>query len=71
MNNTVTGIILVLAGLVTMIGAALNWGIVMRPNKLFNRIAGESVARPVYIAIGFVLIVLGILRFAGIGLFGR
>ncbi len=62
----ITGIILVLAGLLAVIGAALNWSIIMRPNKLFNRIVGESIARPLYIAIGFVLIVMGILRFANI-----
>jgi len=38
----------------------------MRPGKLFNRIVGEAIARPVYILIGFVLIVIGILRFANI-----
>jgi len=66
MSNTVTGIVLVFAGLLSIIGAALNWSIIMRPNKLFNRIVGESVARPFYIAVGFVLIVIGILRFANI-----
>ena len=71
MSNTVSGVVLVLAGLLAMIGAALNWSIIMRPGKLFNRLAGETVARPIYIAVGFALIVLGILRFAGISLFGR
>jgi len=66
MSNTVSGIVLVFAGLLSIIGAALNWSIIMRPGKLFNRIAGEAIARPVYIAIGFVLIVIGILRFANI-----
>ena len=66
MSNTVSGIVLVFAGLLSIIGVALNWSIIMRPGKLFNRIAGEAIARPVYIAIGFVLIVIGILRFANI-----
>jgi len=71
MTNTISGLVFILIGLLTMIGAALNWGIIMRPGRLFNRLAGETVARPVYIAAGLVLIVLGILRFAGINLFGR
>ncbi len=71
MSATVSGIVLVLAGLLAIIGAVLNWSIIMRPGKLFNRLVGETVARPIYIAVGFVLIVLGILRFAGISLFGR
>ena len=71
MNNIISGVVLVLVGLLVMIAAALNWNIIMRPGKLFNRLAGEAVARPIYIAIGFVLIVFGILRFAGISLFGR
>jgi hypothetical protein len=71
MSTTVSGIVLVLAGLLALIGAILNWSIIMRPGKLFNRLVGETVARPIYIAVGFVLIVLGILRFAGISLFGR
>ena len=66
MSNTVSGIVLVFAGLLSIIGAALNWSIIMRPGKLFNRIVGEAIARPVYILIGFVLIVIGILRFANI-----
>ncbi len=71
MNNYIAGIVLIAAGLLAMLGAVLNWSIVMRPGKLFNRLAGESVARVVYTAIGFVLIVLGILRFVGISFFER
>ncbi len=71
MNNTIAGSVLVAAGLLCIIGAALNWSILMRPGKLFNRLAGESAARVVYIAIGFILIVLGALRFSGRALFGR
>ncbi len=71
MNNTIAGSVLVAAGLFCVIGTALNWNIIMRPGKLFNRLAGEGVARVVYIAIGFVLIVLGALRFGGTSLFGR
>lgn len=71
MNNTIAGILLIAIGLLSMIGAALNWSIIMRPGKLFNRMAGETVARAVYIAVGFALIVLGILRLTGMSLFGR
>ncbi|MCL4531564.1 MAG: hypothetical protein M1282_19430 [Chloroflexi bacterium] len=71
MNNAVVGSALVAVGLLCILGAALNWSIIMRPGKLFNRLAGEAVARVVYIAIGFVLIVLGALRFGGTSLLGR
>ncbi len=71
MNNAIVGSALIAAGLLCILGAALNWSIIMRPGKLFNRLAGEAVARVVYIAIGFVLIVLGALRFGGTSLLGR
>ncbi len=71
MNNTIVGSVLVAVGLLCILGAALNWSIIMRPGKLFNRLAGQGIARVVYIAIGFVLIVLGALRFGGTKLFGR
>ena len=62
MNSTVSGVVLILLGLLTMLGAALNWWIIMRSSRLFNRLVGEEVARPIYIAIGLVLFVLGIGR---------
>ncbi|HLO29518.1 MAG TPA: hypothetical protein VK249_10305 [Anaerolineales bacterium] len=66
MSHTVSGVILILLGLLTVLGAALNWWIIMRPSRLFNRLLGEKVARPIYIAVGFLLMVLGIVRLIGI-----
>ena len=66
MNNTVTGVALILIGLLSILGAALNWAIIMRPGKLFNRLVGEKAARPIYVVIGLVLIALGVGRLIGI-----
>jgi hypothetical protein len=66
MSNTVSAVVLILLGLLIILGSALNWWIIMRPGRLFNRLVGEKVARPIYIAIGFVLTVIGIGRLAGI-----
>ncbi len=68
MNNTVTGVALILIGLLSILGAALNWAIIMRPGRLFNRLLGENAARPAYVVIGFVLLILGIGRLVGIHL---
>ena len=66
MSSTGSGIVLILLGLLTILGAALNWWIIMRSSRLFNRLVGERVARAIYIAIGFVLLVIGIGRLAGL-----
>ncbi len=71
MSSTVSGILLIFFGALAILGAALNWRIIMGSYKLFNRVVGEKIARPVYIAVGFVLIVLGIGRLAGIGWLNR
>ncbi len=68
MNNTISGAVLILIGLLSILGAALNWAIIMRPGKLFNRLVGEKAARPIYVAIGLVLIVWGVGRLIGIHL---
>ncbi len=60
------GIVLILAGLFSILGAALNWGIIMRPGKLFNRLVGEKAARQIYVAVGIVLLVLGIGRLVSV-----
>jgi hypothetical protein len=63
MNETVVpGLILVAIGVVTIIGAALDWRIVNHSDKLLNRIFGDMVARAIYGAVGTVLIVLRIGR---------
>jgi Na+/H+ antiporter NhaD/arsenite permease-like protein len=65
MNSTLTGFLLVAIGMLIMIGAALNWGIVSRPGKLFNRILGDAVARIVYFVAGIFLFIVGIGRLIG------
>jgi small neutral amino acid transporter SnatA (MarC family) len=65
MNATVTGSIMIAIGIVAIIGAALNWRIVSHSGKLLNRIFGDSIARAIYAAVGFVLVALGASRFAG------
>jgi uncharacterized membrane protein YuzA (DUF378 family) len=64
-NPTVVGILFVAIGVLTMVGAALNWGIVSRPGKLFNRIFGDMVARIIYFVTGIFLFVVGIGRLIG------
>jgi hypothetical protein len=65
MNDTVAGVLLISVGLLSILGAALNWRIIMRPGKLFNRLVGEKVARPTYVAVGVVLLILGIGQLVG------
>ena len=71
MNDMVLGIILVLIGLLALIGAALNWSIVSRSSKLLNLLLGDTIARIIYGVVGFLLILLGVARMAGINLLGR
>ncbi|HUE98612.1 MAG TPA: hypothetical protein VMN99_05120 [Anaerolineales bacterium] len=56
------GFVFVGIGILIMLGAALNWGIVSRPGKLLNRIFGDTVARIIYFAAGIFLFVVGIGR---------
>jgi hypothetical protein len=71
MNNPVSGVVIIALGLITVLGAALNWWLIMRPGRLFNRLVGEKVARPIYITVGLLLIVLGIGRLVGINWLNR
>lgn len=69
MDPIVTGMALIAVGVLTMFGAALNWGIVSRPGKLLNRIFGDMVARIIYFVGGGVVFFAGIARLVGIGWF--
>ena len=71
MTDTISGILIILIGLFSMFGAVLNWRIVNRPGKLLNLLLGDTTARIVYGAVGFLLIVLGIGRLAGINWLGQ
>lgn len=62
MNSTLTSLLFVAIGVLIMVGAALDWGIVSRPGKLLNRIFGDTVARILYFAAGIFLFVIGIGR---------
>ena len=61
----VIGLVFVAMGAVIMLGAALNWGIVSRPGKLFNRLLGDRLARILYFVAGIFLFVVGIGRMIG------
>jgi hypothetical protein len=61
----ITGYLFVGIGILIMIGAALNWGIVSRPGKLLNRILGDTVARVIYFVAGIFLFVVGVGRLIG------
>ena len=65
MNDTITGVVMIAIGIVAIIGAVLNWRIVSHSGKLLNRIFGDRIARAVYAAVGFMLMILGAGRFVG------
>jgi len=60
MDSTVPGIILIASGTLAMLGAALNWSIVTRSGKLFNRVFGDTTARVIYFVVGVFLFIKGI-----------
>ena len=61
----VVGFLFVGIGIVTMLGAALNWRIVSHSGKLFNRILGDTIARIIYFVAGIFLFVVGVGRLIG------
>ena len=65
LNSTITALIFLAMGILIMVGAALNWGIVSRPGKLLNRLFGDTVARVVYFGAGIFLFLVGIGRLIG------
>lgn len=60
-----TGLLFTAMGILIMVGAALDWGIVSRPGKLLNRILGETAARTIYFIAGIFLFLVGIGRLIG------
>jgi hypothetical protein len=64
-NPTITGLIFLGMGVLIMVGASLNWGIVSRPGKLLNRLFGDTVARVIYFGVGIFLFIVGIGRLIG------
>jgi hypothetical protein len=59
MNLTVSGVILIMAGILSMIGSALNWRFLSR-RKVFNFLLGERVSRTIYFVVGDPLFIVGI-----------
>jgi hypothetical protein len=57
-----TGVVLLVIGLLAVIGTILNWRIVSHSEKLLNRLLGDKVARAIYAAVGVLLIVFGVIR---------
>jgi uncharacterized membrane protein YidH (DUF202 family) len=69
MNSSVIGILLIVVGILTMLGAALNWKIVTRGRKLFNLVFGDTVARIIYFVAGIFIFITGIGRLIGVNWF--
>ena len=69
MNSSVVGILLIVVGVLMMLGAALNWRIVTRGRKLFNRMFGDTVARIIYFMAGIFIFIMGIGRLIGVNWF--
>ena len=69
MTDTTVGIILIMIGVLTMLGAALNWRIVSHSGKLLNMLLGDSAARTIAFIVGALVFIVGIGRTAtqGIG----
>jgi uncharacterized membrane protein YuzA (DUF378 family) len=65
MSATVTGLIPILAGILAMLGAALNWRIVAGSGKLLNRLLGDTAARVIYFLIGLGVFMLGVGQLIG------
>ena len=65
MNETMSGSIFIAIGVLTMVGAALNWGIVSRSGKLLNLLFGDSLARVIYFVAGVFLFIVGIGKLIG------
>lgn len=64
-DSTIVGLLFIAIGIVTMVGAALNWYIVSHPGKLINRILGNTTARIIYFIVGIFLFVIGVGRLIG------
>jgi uncharacterized membrane protein YidH (DUF202 family) len=60
MSLTVTGLILIVTGILAMLGSALNWRIVTHSGKLFNMLLGDKIARVIYFGVGLFVFIKGI-----------
>lgn len=60
MDQFVPALVVILIGIVTILGALLNWRIIMNPGKLIPRLLGPAVSRIVFVVAGVALIGLGV-----------
>jgi len=60
MDTLAPGWILIVVGILSMLGAALNWRFVTRSGKLLNIVLGDTVARVIYFGVGIFVFIKGI-----------
>ncbi len=65
MDQTVSGMLILSIGVLSIVGAVLNWRMVVGPGKLIPRLLGPAGAKIFMILLGLGLIVFGILIFLG------
>ncbi|RJP47649.1 MAG: hypothetical protein C4583_15975 [Anaerolineaceae bacterium] len=71
MSDTTVGLIIALIGILTMVGAALNWRIVTHSGKLLNMIFGDRIARIIAFLVGLFLFALGVGQILGMNWLGE
>lgn len=65
MEQTVSGMLILSIGVLSIVGAVLNWRMVVGPEKLIPRLLGPAGAKIFMILLGLGLIVFGILLLLG------
>ncbi len=70
MSETGAGILLIALGVLSMLGAVLNWRIVSHSGKLLNLLLGDKPARVIYFAVGMFVMFLGVGKLIGANWFG-
>lgn len=66
MDQTSSGIIVIFVGLLSILGALLNWRIIVGSGKLIPRLLGPAGAKIFMILLGLALIGLGICIWLGL-----
>lgn len=66
MSDTTVGLLMALIGILTMVGAALNWRIVTHPGKLLNIIFGDRIAQIIAFLVVLFIFTLGITEILGL-----
>ena len=65
MEEILPGMFVVASGVITVLGALMNWPIVTGSNKLLPRLLGPSLTRPVMAVFGLLLIGFGLALLVG------